>query len=168
MKTARETLKQFVASGLVIREDRTILLVRHRKLKSWVYPGGHVKWYETPDDAVVREVFEETGIRVRLLDTRGPSLALDKDELLNLPYMILSERIEFRPEPRHDHIDLVYLCSAVLEDKHKTPVHNPSEVLEARFVGADETKGLEMMSDVRQILLSVFDDARVWTRILGD
>jgi 8-oxo-dGTP pyrophosphatase MutT (NUDIX family) len=128
-----------------------------------VYPGGHVKWYETPDEAAVREVFEETGIRARLLDTRGPSLALDEDELLNLPYVILSERIEFSPEPTHYHIDLVYLCRPVPEDEHKVPVHSPSEVREAKFFGAAEVEVLDMMGDVRQILRCVFDDASVWS-----
>jgi 8-oxo-dGTP pyrophosphatase MutT (NUDIX family) len=41
-----------------------VLLHLHRKLGMWLPPGGHIERDELPDDAAVREVFEETGLRV--------------------------------------------------------------------------------------------------------
>lgn len=36
-----------------------------------VFPGGFIRWREYPEEAAQREVREETGIEVRLLDTIG-------------------------------------------------------------------------------------------------
>jgi 8-oxo-dGTP pyrophosphatase MutT (NUDIX family) len=33
----------------------------------WLPPGGHVERGEIPDNAAVREVFEETGLNVELV-----------------------------------------------------------------------------------------------------
>lgn len=111
---------------------------------------------------VEREVFEETGIRVCLLPP-AHSFAFEEDEVLHSPYVVLRETIDFPPEPLHLHVDLVYLCRAVLGDDQKLPSPNLAEVLDARFVGAAELGDLEMMVDVRQLLKSVFRDANAWS-----
>lgn len=57
--------KKFVAACLVVRnKDRTLVLRR----KDWgdkiCFPGGKQEEGERADDAVVREFFEETGVKV--------------------------------------------------------------------------------------------------------
>ncbi len=57
-------------TGIVFDEQRRVLLVRHRDIDVWSTPGGSIEPNETPADAVVREVWEETGLYtqpVRLL-----------------------------------------------------------------------------------------------------
>lgn len=51
------------AVALVQREDGKVLVVWNRKLRGWTMPGGHVEEGETPVQAVVRELLEETGGR---------------------------------------------------------------------------------------------------------
>jgi 8-oxo-dGTP diphosphatase len=41
------------------------VLVLKRKNGFWEFPGGGVEWGEHPDEAVVREVKEETGIEIK-------------------------------------------------------------------------------------------------------
>lgn len=48
------------------------LMLNHRKLGKWLSPGGKVDPNELPDEAALRETFEETGLRVRLLGERPP------------------------------------------------------------------------------------------------
>ncbi len=51
--------------GIVFSEDRkAIVLVQRRDLPVWVLPGGGLDAGETPEQGVVREVEEETGLRV--------------------------------------------------------------------------------------------------------
>jgi ADP-ribose pyrophosphatase YjhB (NUDIX family) len=46
--------------GVVFRDD-ALLLVREREDNRWTLPGGWADVNETPSEAVVREVFEESG-----------------------------------------------------------------------------------------------------------
>lgn len=43
-----------------------VVLVKHR-WRGWVPPGGKVEVGETPREGAIRELFEETGLRVELL-----------------------------------------------------------------------------------------------------
>ena len=54
------------ACGALIQDDE-ILMVRHAEptRSYWTLPGGGVEPGETAAAAAVREVFEETGLRVR-------------------------------------------------------------------------------------------------------
>jgi len=49
----------------VVFLDEQILLVRERADGLWALPGGWADVYDTPADATVREVFEESGYRTR-------------------------------------------------------------------------------------------------------
>jgi 8-oxo-dGTP pyrophosphatase MutT (NUDIX family) len=50
----------------VIVRDGAVLLGRRRDLRGWELPGGNVMPGEDPEDALRREVLEETGIEVRI------------------------------------------------------------------------------------------------------
>jgi 8-oxo-dGTP pyrophosphatase MutT (NUDIX family) len=61
------------ADALVRDARGRVLLVRRADDGRWAMPGGWVDPGETPEQAVVREVVEETGLRVsapRLLNTK--------------------------------------------------------------------------------------------------
>lgn len=60
-------------TGTFMGEPR-VLLVHHKKLATWLPPGGHVEINELPDDAAIREFREETGLQVRLV---GPSPGIE-------------------------------------------------------------------------------------------
>ncbi|MCY0908566.1 MAG: NUDIX domain-containing protein, partial [Sulfobacillus thermotolerans] len=47
--------------GAVFKQ-RELLLIRRRDSHQWALPGGAVEIGETPSEAVIREVVEETGI----------------------------------------------------------------------------------------------------------
>ena len=56
-----------IGVGLIILRENKILL-GYRLSKHgygvWAFPGGHVEFGETPEQAVVRETAEETGLQV--------------------------------------------------------------------------------------------------------
>jgi 8-oxo-dGTP pyrophosphatase MutT (NUDIX family) len=107
-----EMLRHFTVAVFVVHDAR-ILLHYHRKLGKWLPPGGHVEDNELPDEAAIREVLEETGIRARLVGSLGLSPApAGWPRQLVVPAGVQLEDIY----PGHQHIDLVYF--AVPDPEH--------------------------------------------------
>ncbi len=53
------------ATAIIIKDSKVLLM--HRKKKGeeyWVLPGGGIEENETAEEAVIREVWEETGLKV--------------------------------------------------------------------------------------------------------
>jgi len=89
-----------VTASAVIVGDRGVILHRHRRLRRWLQPGGHVEPGEAPEVAVVRECIEETGLAVSHPEG-GPSLI----------------HVDVHPAARgHVHLDLRYLMNAPGDD----------------------------------------------------
>ena len=64
---ARAPLPTWYFALVVVRRGHRFLLTQERKYGStWSIPGGRVEPGETLAEAAVREVFEETGVPVRL------------------------------------------------------------------------------------------------------
>lgn len=58
-------------TGVVFDDGGRLLMVEHADRDLWVLPGGAIDPGETPADALVREMWEETGLHVRPLAIRG-------------------------------------------------------------------------------------------------
>ena len=90
-------IKHFTASGLVSDSKGRFLLHRHPTLGLWRPPGGHIEENEEPQDAVLREIHEETGLECRIvsLDTQAQQFItpLPETGVLPLPMAILKEFI---------------------------------------------------------------------------
>ena len=100
----------FTATGVVFNDKNEILMVNHAKLRVWLPPGGHVNENELPCDAVLREIFEETGVTARVMPNRR-GVGTPRCPELTMPFTILLEDIE--GDGTHNHIDMIYLCKAI-------------------------------------------------------
>jgi 8-oxo-dGTP diphosphatase len=58
-------------TGIVLREDGLALAIKRADDGRWVPPGGVLELDETPEDGVIREVFEETGLKVQPVRLSG-------------------------------------------------------------------------------------------------
>lgn len=55
------------ATVLIINDQKELLLLLRNDNKCWGVPGGAMELAESLEDTAVREVFEETGLQVKLL-----------------------------------------------------------------------------------------------------
>lgn len=131
--------RDWAATTFVVHQDTTLLL-HHRKLDKWLPPGGHIDPHELPDLAALREVKEETGLNVMLLDTGG---ALGTVRRLAQPLCILLEQIT----PNHEHIDLIYVAHALSAEVAQAE----REVQAWRWYTADELDAPEVAEDIRDL-----------------
>jgi ADP-ribose pyrophosphatase YjhB (NUDIX family) len=70
-KIGTTVLEVPTVSVLLFDERQRVLLVRHAEGNDWTTPGGMIEPYETPSDAAVREMWEETGLAVELTSIAG-------------------------------------------------------------------------------------------------
>lgn len=50
---------------IIINREGKILLTQREDIPFWVVPGGHLNKKESPKVAVLRELYEETGIKIK-------------------------------------------------------------------------------------------------------
>jgi len=131
--------RDFTATTFVVQDECTILLF-HKKIKQWFPPGGHINPNELPCEAAVREVEEETGLRVELISERS---RMGSVELLCRPECVLLEQIE----PHHQHIDLIYFARVVGGCFR----YSPSEAEDYRWCTEEDLDDPEIPEDIRQL-----------------
>lgn len=78
MKLPKILLKSrgpIIATDAIILNDKKEILLTRRNIKPfkgyWVIPGGHVKYEEKVENAMMREVKEETGLSVKIIKLLG-------------------------------------------------------------------------------------------------
>ena len=55
-----------------IVQDGQVLMILHRALDKWLPIGGHIDPGEDPDQALLREIREESGLEVEIAAPRAP------------------------------------------------------------------------------------------------
>jgi len=65
-------IKEFSAGGL-ISKDKKLLMILMKTINGnavWTFPKGHIEENENPQTAALREVYEETGVRCKIVDKK--------------------------------------------------------------------------------------------------
>ena len=147
--TNKQPKKHFTASALIIENDK-VLLAHHKKLDVWLYPGGHMEDTETPDEALVREVKEETGLDIEIIGEKDENLADQKNDVsvLHNPYVVLCERVG-----NHYHNDMVYLCK--ISGSNRSPRHAADESHGIKFFGVEDLDSINLFPNFKKLLLKV-------------
>lgn len=94
-------------TGIVVRsEDGKVLVIRRADDGRWVPPGGVLELTETPEQCVVREVREETGVEVRPLRLTG---VYKNMKLGVVSLALLCEAVGGRAQPTDEALTVAWL-----------------------------------------------------------
>ena len=135
-------IRHFCASAYIIDPyTKKILLVKHKKNKKWTQPGGHMEPNEIPEEAALRETYEETGLRIRLLGERFP-----REEDFIRPLGIQKNRRTTSDGEMHMHIDIIY--AAVPNDENDVTL-NKKESDDIGWFSREELEYIDCFPDIK-------------------
>ena len=110
-----------IIAGCLIEKDNKFLMVKEAKKKcygQWNFPAGHLEENETIKEAAIREVFEETGCKVKLTGV--------------LPIV-------------HEHIkdENAIMIRFVAKIEEENIVFNENEILDVKWIDIEDIKKMK-------------------------
>jgi 8-oxo-dGTP diphosphatase len=130
MDLMEEQRPRVTSAVLVVSGDKFLLGERNKENYNgyWVIPGGGVKFGETVQDAAIREIKEETGLDVEIIDFIGHK------EAINVPGNYHSIIFFFLARPKQINIEA------------------KDDISQARFFSIDEIKNLKVIESAEWAL----------------
>ncbi|HLC50406.1 MAG TPA: NUDIX domain-containing protein [Candidatus Nanoarchaeia archaeon] len=136
-----------VVAGYIYHNDK-VLLVHHKKLDLWLPVGGHIDANETPDDALHREVKEETGMDIEILNQNSIPVDSPVKKNLAIPF-----NVNVHSAGDHDHCCFFYVCRALNPEKMQIN----HELNSFQWLSKEELGKSYIPQDVRAMALKGFE-----------
>lgn len=138
--TRKNIFGHFSASAFVVNKARDkMVVVYHNIYDGWIYPGGHADGEEDLLSVAVREVEEETGLKVKVLDENFYGIQ-------SLPVAGHVKRGNYVSS--HTHYDVVYLLEA---DDSVPLVFREDESQGVKWVSLEDAYDESMVDFIRPI-----------------
>ncbi len=107
----------FVVTFFIVFQGK-VLLVNHPRYGVWIAPGGHIELDEDPEQALYREIEEETGLKVQILSDKPELNTSSIKAILKPNYVDVHEA-----NPPHKHIALIYFGRSQSPDYRLSDEH---------------------------------------------
>ena len=86
--------------ALIFNEQKQLLLVKESSLGTWSLPGGWCDLFETPSEAIIKEVIQEAGVHVKV------------ERLLGI-----SDRAKYKANKKWSEYAVMFLATIVKDSK---------------------------------------------------
>lgn len=115
-----------VACGIVNKNDRVLMVKRAKKEGDllWVFPGGKIEDGELPEEACIREVFEESGLNVSIIGLIGERVHPNTGMKI-IYYLCKYESGEIRILDRNEILEAEFKTRQQFIDDVKTDIYEP-------------------------------------------
>lgn len=130
----------FSSSAFVVNKERNkMVVVYHNINDGWIYPGGHADGEEDLLNVAIREVEEETGLKVKVLDESIFSIqsAPVKGHVKKNKYVAA-----------HLHLDVLYLFEA---DENQSLIFREDESKGVKWISFEQATDNTMCDFIRPI-----------------
>ncbi len=114
----------------IIQIDDGIVLIKRKNppyKECWAFPGGFVEYGETTENAVLREIYEETNLRTKIKHLLGVYSDPDRD-------------------PRGHTVSVVYILEPI-----GGTLKGSDDAKEAKLFNIEEVKNLDLAFDHKKI-----------------
>jgi len=111
-------LIDFTISCYIVHDNKVVLIL-HKQLNKWLPVGGHIELDEDPEQALIREVKEETGLDIKVYGMKPDIISKDV-KFLYCPVYLDIHKIN----DSHRHVGMVYFATSassslnLAEDEH--------------------------------------------------
>jgi ADP-ribose pyrophosphatase YjhB (NUDIX family) len=131
--------------GVIIDQDRTLLIRRGSEplRGEWSIPGGTLELGETLEEGVARELLEETGIKVRVIDL------IEVFDRIYADDGTIAAQTE--KKPRFHYVIVDYLCERISGEPHAG-----SDVTNVAFAREEELGKYQLTETATRILKKAF------------
>lgn len=134
----------FTSTAYIVYKNK-VLLILHKQLNLWLPIGGHIEPKEDPEQAVLREIKEECGLKVKILSSK-PKLKKVDTKFLFTPNFLDIHNIS----KNHKHICFNYFAKAK-SDKVKL---NKKEHLDIHWFSKSDLDNKKYLSKNNVIFLA--------------
>ncbi|MCP4760549.1 MAG: NUDIX hydrolase [archaeon] len=137
--------KPRVGIGAVITYEKKLLLILRKyepDANKWSIPGGHLELGEKCSECAEREVFEETGIKVKAMGIAGviDKIIYDEDNKIEWHYALINYTTKIIDESFKDGIP---------------PLKANSDALDVKFVPFKNIKEFDITDSLKELLLEI-------------
>lgn len=146
---------RYVTTAFIFYENK-LLVVHHKRIKKWMHVGGHVEPDEDLEESLFREIKEETGLVVKILNPEDNYLFnhfLHKDIHVEIKPLIRPMFIHRAKTDRGVETIFDYVCVAESDDV----ILQKEELLDYRWIGKDEIDSLDAFPLWKELALRAFE-----------
>ena len=142
--------KSITATVYVINDGK-VLLHQHKKYKTWFPLGGHIESDEFSHEAALREVREESGFDVKLIETElAPEIELARVKRIPAPFCLLHEGIG----DVENFFDFIYIA----ETSETIPHPASGESKEFKWFSSEELSEYDdIKPHVKNVAMAILD-----------
>jgi len=113
-------MKKARCSGCIIFNNGKYLLIQHKEGRHWDFPKGHVEEGENEEETALREVYEETGLEVEIIEGFKESISyidnINKEDKTVVFFLCKTDKLEIR-HITNDVVDSIWLSYEEALDK---------------------------------------------------